>query len=69
MWAPPPPTVRGVMGMEERAREPSVGTRVEGVEELAPLGDLEGWDWERRERNWELFIVAGVGDLVGWWGE
>lgn len=57
-----PWTVRGVMGMEERAREPSVGGRIEeGVEE--PLEGLDGVE-ERSERNCELFML-GAGDCGG----
>ena len=55
MPVPLPGTERGVMGMEERAREPSVGGRMEeGVEEASVLLGVE----ERRERNCELFIVV-----------
>lgn len=50
-----PWTVRGVMGIDERAREPRAGARIdEGVE--VPLDVFMGVE-ERRERNCELFIL------------
>jgi hypothetical protein len=55
----PPATVRGVMGIEERAREPRVGGRMaeDGVEEAALLLPLGVGVEDKRERNWELFIL------------
>jgi hypothetical protein len=59
-----PATERGVMGMEERARDPRRGVEVtllRGLAEEVPFVARYFGESSRRRRNWELSILIIVG--------